>query len=196
MRLRALLVALLALFTLGGCMAGYYAPPPQYQQGFQFTRVSMKVYRGNQIAYTNFLMSPGVIPAGTPVRVAGVNARAILLNINGIRHYLVPELRHVWNLALVPQILDKYVANAPPALPMNYHAYALQLQSFPGGLSKEDILTIYGYPAWVGSGVSTENLTRQQILASENWIYYLNAWRVRTRVQFQNGLSVPMRLGR
>jgi hypothetical protein len=70
------------------------------------------------------------------------------------------------------------------------------IKTFPGGLRREEVLTIFGYPASVGAGTSTENLSRAQILASENWVYYLNAWRARTRVQFQNGLSVPARLGR
>ena len=196
MRSPTLLVALLALFVLGGCMSNYYAPPPRYAQGHQYTRVSMKVYRGNTIAYTNFLLQPGLIPAGTPIRVLGVSPRAILLDVNGMRHYFVPGQGRPWNLAFVPAILDKYLGPTPPLLPHDYNRYAVGIQTFPGGLKKEDVLTIFGYPASVGAGTSTENLSRAQILASENWVYYLNAWRVRTRIQFQNGLSVPARLGR
>jgi hypothetical protein len=177
-------------------MSPYYAPPPQYQQGNQYTRVSLKVYRGNQISYTNFLLNPGLIPAGTPCRVLGTSVRSFLLEINGMRYYLVPEQRNAWNVAMTPTILDKYVSSAPPARPPNYDAYMGRLSSVPGGLTREEVITVFGYPAWVGASANTANMSRAQILASDNWIYYLNAWRVKLRIEFRGGRSLPAKLGR
>ena len=125
-----------------------------------------------------------------------MNPRYFVLDINGIRHYLTPEQRHAWNLGLAPQILRKYVGPRPPALPANYHAISMNLNALPAGLTREEVLVLLGYPSHVGMGVSTENLTREQVLATDNWNYYLNAWRVRTRVDFRDGRSLPVRLPR
>jgi hypothetical protein len=188
MRPFALLAALLVLALSAGCVAIY--PPPDEFRGTLYTQVSLKTYRGGQIGHSNFLLSRDLIPAGTPVQVVGATRAFFLLDINGFRHFLRPEQGHAWNLAFAPEVLAKFFGPEPPALPAQYSALAIGVGALPAGLTREEVLTILGYPAYVGVGLSTENLTREQILAAENWYYFLNSWRVKVRIAFANGRTV------
>jgi hypothetical protein len=188
MRTFAIAAALVVLAVSSGCIAIY--PPPDEFRGELYTQVTMKPYRGNQIGHTNFLLNHDMIPAGTPVQVVGMTPGFFLVDINGFRYQLCPEQHHAWNLANSPMILDKYFGPDPPPLPAEYSNLALGVGALPAGLTREEVLTILGYPAYVGVGLSTENLAREQILAAENWYYFMNVWRVKVRIAFVNGRTV------
>jgi hypothetical protein len=188
MRPFVFLAGLLVFALSTGCIAIY--PPPDEFRDPLYTQVSLKTYRGDQIGHSNFLLSRELIPAGTQVRVVGVNRAFFLLDINGFRYFLRPEQGHAWNLPFAPEVLAKFFGPEPPALPDRYSALAVGVGTLPAGLTREQVLTILGYPAYVGRGLSTENLTREQILEAEDWYYFLNSWRVKVRIAFSDGLTV------
>lgn len=194
-RLAIVILALAVTAVSSGCAIPLYAPPPGFE-GPVYTRVTLKPFRGTQIAQTNFILSPGLLHAGSPAQILGFNAKHFLVDIAGIRYFLTPEQGQAWNLALAPQILDKYFSRAQPVLPPSYATLVMSVSGVPGGLTKEDVLTLLGYPAYLGRGVPTTNLTREQILGADEWFYYLNVWRVRTKVTFVDGRSQLVAFGR
>ncbi|GEM_PF-3324356 len=52
------------------------------------------------------------------------------------------------------------------------------------------------YPAYVGAGRLTQNMSRQEILAADTWTYLLNTWRVRMQVRFTEGVTEPVKATR
>lgn len=189
---RLFTLALVAtVIACSGCVT-IYAPPPEFQQGLMYTQVTFKPYRHDQISHSNFLLSGQVIPAGTPVVVKGVSHKFFILDINGLEFKLRPEQGHAWSLVMAPDILRKFVGPRPPRLPENYTSLIMNPKVIPAGLTRQEVIAVYGYPAYIAPGVSTENLTRDQIMAAENWYYFLNAWRIRARIAFdENGKTLP-----
>ena len=195
MRFVAALAILLSLAALSGCVTTVYAPPPEFAGNDLYTQVTLKPFRGSQIAYTNFLLNAQHIPAGTPVRVMGLNQKHVALVIGGQTYYLVPEQGRAWNVAEAPVFLAKFFGPRPPALPPGYTKLAVQPTALPDGLTKAQVATALGYPALV-SGASTAGMSREEILGASDWTYFLNVWRVRVRVDFEGGRSKFVKFGR
>ena len=194
MTLRRFAPALLSLALLAGCAVPLQKPPERFREGTWYTAVAFRPYRGDKIGFTNFLQNTEVIPPGTPVRVPGMNVEYLVFDVNGVRYFMEGDPGRAWNLALAPQLVDKYVAESPPELPDEYGELNATPREIPAGVAKEDLVLSLGYPA-LADGRVTQNMRREDILASDDWIYYFNVWRVRMRVRFTDGVTDAVDVG-
>jgi hypothetical protein len=162
-------------------VAGCAAPAtPIYQSGLyreRFTRVNFRP-EAMELGSSQLLVLPSTIPAGSRSQLTMYSATEVHVKIKGIQYVMRPVGTPSFPVADagVSAFLNKYFVNekedlnlatmGPPELTeMVLHGKHLIR------MTKEQVYTAVGPPMRVGNGTPSLDLTYDQILASNQWVY-------------------------
>ena len=182
MKRSACVVLVLVLFALTVAPAGRQAPPlpqePSAETRSLFARCNLKVLKGNTITWVNWQSTPTFVPAGSPLQVYGGPQQWYLKADGGTIYTLDAGVAG-------EQILAKFVT-----------AERVDVSSFPEdtrdnielavarvGMTREQVYIAMGPPGHVDGNV-TSDMTYEQIIAGNLWVYRRKRFGKNIGVQF------------
>lgn len=179
LRLSSLLLSL--FLALAACSA-----PPQPVQddlidGELYTRVGLKGQPGSPttaLYSTSYLMSPSYFPPGTQCEIQQYTDQYILMSLDGQACRMEPATGRfpTDNAGLKTFVSKMFLRNEPDLSGISEGRRKATLSGRPAiGSTKEEVLFSVGYPAAVGGNTPALDMTREQILNENRWIYW-NVW--------------------
>jgi hypothetical protein len=143
-----------------------FSPAGNAQGDVYYARCNLKVLEGNEITWVNWQSAPAFIPAGTKLRAIRTGSKASLVNVENNATYTLDIG------ADGDAFLGKFVSRNPVDLarfPEDVRA-SIQKALAKVGMTKEQVYIAMGPPTNVGKS-RTNNMTYEDIMASELWIY-------------------------
>ncbi len=144
----------------------------------RFLRVNLRPDVGDLLRDSNFFICPNTVRVGSKARITQYAGREIALLVEGKQYRMIPHSEPVFprDPAGIDGFLAKYFLDSseflqvealgPPEL-----AQAV-LEGTPRvGMTKEQLYACLGPPLKIGGGRTGLSLTRNEILASDQWIY-------------------------
>ena len=130
-----------------------------------YARCNLKVLRGNLIDYFNWQSAPTFVPAGRKLEVAARGGRATLTDgESGSKYHLD---------AFAAEYMHKFLSPEPPILDGLSEEVRKNIGEAVArvGMTKEEVYLAMGPPYRVGAKAATRQMTREQIMGQNLWIY-------------------------
>ncbi len=167
------------LFFAGIIGVGCAHPVPVHYPDLskpRHTRVNLRS-NGNELYSSNYLGHASDLPIGSPAVVTMFSAQEVRLTVHGAAYVMKPHKTPFDTSQLsIGSFLDKYFVDNPSQIDVASLGPAdLKTQVESGqhviGMTKEQIYACLGPPATIDSDLPTANLSREQIMASDKWVY-------------------------
>jgi len=152
-----------------------------------FTRSNLKA-KGNTIFFHNMSKLKGFIPAGTAVEItkAGRNFVSFKVLENGKR-YLIKEPSRYSAKFFVKSLKEIGLEKMSKETKEN-----IGNMSAEKGMTKKEVFTAKGCPAYVAQGERSMRHSLDQIMDSDTWFYNLDSRGRESIVTFQNGVVISV----
>ena len=131
-----------------------------------YARCNLKVIKGLKITWVNWQGAPTFMPANAKLRVIKAGDKASLVDVNTESVYLL-------DIGAQGDIfLEKFVTKNPVPINMFTPEVQSNIQKTVAriGMTKEQVYIAMGPPAVVIAG-KTYNMTYEQIMSSDLWVY-------------------------
>jgi len=169
--------ALVLVALVAGCAA---PATPIYQSGLdreRFTRVNFRP-EARVLGSSQFLVLPSTIPAGSRAQLTMYSAAEVHVKIKGLQYVMRPVGAPAFPTTNVgiSAFLKKYFVNEKEELNVAAMGPPELTEMVLRGkhvvrMTKEQVYTALGPPMRVGKGTSSLDLTHEQILDSNQWVY-------------------------
>lgn len=141
-------------------------------------RINLRPDTGNLLRDANFYILPSTVKVGSRVRITQYARREIRLQIEDKQYRMVPysEVAFPCDPAGIDGFLAKYFLDSSERLQIDSLGPSdLTQDVLKGvprvGMTKEQVYACLGPPLKIGGGRTGLSLTRDEILASDQWIY-------------------------
>ncbi|MBI4583739.1 MAG: hypothetical protein HY717_06925 [Planctomycetes bacterium] len=171
---------ILPLLGIIGCAE----PVPVQNDGLKipyYTRYTMRGQPGitTTLWRSNYIALPVVAPPGSKVEITMYSGIRVDMNLNGIPSQMFyRDLPFLTTPEGITVFLSKHFAKTKEELNLDQIEKTTFNQITSGtpaiNMSKEDVLMALGYPSFVDSYQPAEEMTREQILEKNQWIYRYN----------------------
>ena len=158
-----------------------------------YVRTALHAVRGNEVYWVNYMAPNKTIPirAGEKVRILDIGERTVQFEHRGkTYHFAVTHKGHTASDALYAKYFTKEDVNQKIAAYPKRIRDNIRMGRVERGMTKEQVLLAVGCPAMV-DGQRTFNMTLEEILASDTWIFYYNRFN-RWQVTFADGKVVSI----
>ena len=150
-----------------------------------FTRSNLKT-NGSIIYFHNMSLSKGFIPAGTAVVITKVGKRFIKFeDLETGEKYTIKEPSAYYSKYFVESIKEVGLKKMDEKTREN-----IKNMSAVQGMTKKEVFTAKGCPAYIGYGEKSEKHSLDQIMDSDTWYYNANSRGREMIVTFENGAVV------
>ena len=131
-----------------------------------FARCNLRLMNGKEITWVNWQAAPAFVPAGTRLNVTKAGDRASLVNV---------ETKAVYTLEIggeADALLEKFVTKTPVDVKQYPQDVQANIRSAVAkvGMTKEQVYVAMGPPTNLG-GERTRNMTYENIMAGDLWVY-------------------------
>ena len=139
---------------------------PEKPGDVYFARCNLRVMNGKEISWVNWQAAPAFVPAGTRLNVTKAGDRASLVNV---------ETKAVYTLEIggeADALLEKFVTKTPVDVKQYPEDVQANIRSAVAkvGMTKEQVYVAMGPPTNLG-GERTRNMTYENIMAGDLWVY-------------------------
>jgi len=134
--------------------------------------------KGKTIFWHNMSALPILVPAGSEVKIVGINAKKVVFT-SGSNKYTLATLTSQWDKYFVKNMSDVDVSKAASG-PVSV------------GMSKADVYLIKGCPAYIGYGELSNRHSLDEVFASNEWYYNVNSRLRDAVIYFDNGVVKSM----
>jgi len=136
------------------------------EENIYYARCNLKVLKGSKITWVNWQSSPTFIPVNTKLRVTKAGDKASVVDV---------KTGSTYTLDIGAQgdiFLEKFVTKNPVPINMFTPEVQSNIQKTVAriGMTKEQVYIAMGPPAVVIAG-KTYNMTYEQIMSSDLWVY-------------------------
>ena len=157
-----------------------------------YNRVSLRVWKGNEIWFTNLYHIGEFIPAGTECTINKITKGSVRFTAQG-KEYRIKEWLINDNSDIIDSSFEKYFVKEKEQIGFDNVSQDF-LDSIKRGLdqvgmTKEEVLMCLGYPSHLGLKDPTTQYTREYILKHDEW-YYLKSRYGKVTLIFQEGKLV------
>jgi len=128
--------------------------------------------KGKTIYWHNMSALPIVVPAGAEVKIVNINAKKVVFASNKTKYTLMALTNH----------LDKYFVKNQSEVSK------VDSGKIDVGMSKTDVYSIKGCPAYIGYGELSNSHSLDEVLASNEWYYNVNTRLREMVIYFDNGV--------
>ena len=159
-------VLALCAFLVAAATAEEKAKEAEKAGEVYYARCNLRLMNGKEITWVNWQAAPTFVPAGTKLSVTKAGDKASLVNV---------ETKAVYTLDIGGEgddLLAKFVTKTPVDLKKFPENIQANIRSAVArvGMTKEQVYIAMGPPTNLG-GERTRNMTYENIMAGELWVY-------------------------
>ena len=148
-----------------------------------FTRSNLKA-KGNTIFFHNMSKLRGFIPAGTAVEITRSSRYSIRFKVlESGKRYIISEPSQYSAKFFVKDLKEIGLEKMNEKTKEN-----IRNMSAEKGMTKKEVFTAKGCPAYVAHGEKSRHHSLDQIMDSDTWFYNLDSRGRESIVTFQNGV--------